>query len=254
MRLEFCVACNSKTDLHQHHLVPRVLGGPDAQENLITLCKDCHHKMHRLQERGLLNQATLAEVGNWLSLAEGRTPNHGGTNTYSEHQAEAADKFAESCREHVEMFLRECAPNNRPTFAKLARYLTLRGVPNRMGSTTWAAGQVYDLIGRLKIDWMAMKNANRLEVMQTAKDRNDRLRVEGLVRDKAALILVAPHIQAYVDLAKAPPPAVWIAAKLNEIQHVDDLGHAWTATRVRKAYERNGISIKQVPNFDQTHN
>lgn len=45
-----CQHCKGKTKdsrLHAHHIVFRSNGGSDEHENLITLCKICHDKLHR---------------------------------------------------------------------------------------------------------------------------------------------------------------------------------------------------------------
>ncbi len=41
-----CQLCGAKQDLHLHHIVPRSKGGVDRPENLITLCSECHSKVH----------------------------------------------------------------------------------------------------------------------------------------------------------------------------------------------------------------
>lgn len=44
-----CQYCKGKTKdsrLHVHHIIFRSKGGSDEQENLITLCKTCHDKLH----------------------------------------------------------------------------------------------------------------------------------------------------------------------------------------------------------------
>lgn len=46
MRLDFCVSCGTKENLHHHHLFPRVLGGSDEETNLITLCEFHHGLAH----------------------------------------------------------------------------------------------------------------------------------------------------------------------------------------------------------------
>ena len=44
---DHCVACGDRGNLNQHHLLPRSLGGPDTDDNLITLCGACHAKAHQ---------------------------------------------------------------------------------------------------------------------------------------------------------------------------------------------------------------
>lgn len=42
-----CQNCKAKnTTLHAHHIIYRSNGGSDDESNLITLCKDCHNKVH----------------------------------------------------------------------------------------------------------------------------------------------------------------------------------------------------------------
>lgn len=44
-----CVACGIAHNLHQHHLVPKSLGGVDDEHNCITLCGSCHAKVHSIK-------------------------------------------------------------------------------------------------------------------------------------------------------------------------------------------------------------
>lgn len=41
-----CATCCSHKNLEIHHRVPKVLGGDDSPNNLITLCEICHHAVH----------------------------------------------------------------------------------------------------------------------------------------------------------------------------------------------------------------
>jgi phage terminase large subunit GpA-like protein len=63
MKLKFCVACGTKDDLQHHHLVMRSEGGSDDDENLITLCTACHHKVHERQMNGTYNHGELVRAG-----------------------------------------------------------------------------------------------------------------------------------------------------------------------------------------------
>lgn len=36
--------------LDLHHIIPVSEGGTDAPENLMTVCRDCHKKIHKAQE------------------------------------------------------------------------------------------------------------------------------------------------------------------------------------------------------------
>jgi HNH endonuclease/Homeodomain-like domain len=46
MKTDTCVACGVRDALHHHHLTPRIEGGSDDDTNLITLCEDCHGRIH----------------------------------------------------------------------------------------------------------------------------------------------------------------------------------------------------------------
>jgi hypothetical protein len=37
-----CVKCRRRSRLEVHHVIPVVYGGNDLEENLITLCRECH--------------------------------------------------------------------------------------------------------------------------------------------------------------------------------------------------------------------
>lgn len=43
---EKCMECNEYGSL-VHHVIPKVLGGADHPDNLITVCKKCHMKIER---------------------------------------------------------------------------------------------------------------------------------------------------------------------------------------------------------------
>jgi 5-methylcytosine-specific restriction endonuclease McrA len=42
-----CQACGSMQHLQVHHLKLRSQSGGDEEKNLITLCAECHARMHR---------------------------------------------------------------------------------------------------------------------------------------------------------------------------------------------------------------
>lgn len=42
-----CRSCRSRNALHVHHVVFRSQQGDDAEENLVTLCNQCHDAVHR---------------------------------------------------------------------------------------------------------------------------------------------------------------------------------------------------------------
>ena len=45
-----CQGCGeTDTELHAHHIVPKSDGGSDRMDNLLTLCKPCHERIHGYQ-------------------------------------------------------------------------------------------------------------------------------------------------------------------------------------------------------------
>jgi len=42
-----CQTCGSMQTLHVHHLKFRSQAGGDEEQNLITLCEECHTRIHR---------------------------------------------------------------------------------------------------------------------------------------------------------------------------------------------------------------
>lgn len=42
-----CQHCGGMENLQVHHIQPRGRLGNDEENNLITLCADCHEKLHR---------------------------------------------------------------------------------------------------------------------------------------------------------------------------------------------------------------
>jgi hypothetical protein len=71
IRLSFCAACgdDNPDHLHQHHLIPKALGGTDDEPNLITLCAICHGKIHDIE--GDLNHKSLVKAGQARAIARG---------------------------------------------------------------------------------------------------------------------------------------------------------------------------------------
>jgi len=41
-----CQFCGAMTNLEVHHLQFRSHSGEDTEENLITICQDCHSRVH----------------------------------------------------------------------------------------------------------------------------------------------------------------------------------------------------------------
>ena len=63
MKHDYCVACGIRKQLHHHHLVPKSRGGSNDQTNLITLCVDCHSKIHGVNN-SLINLSAITREKN----------------------------------------------------------------------------------------------------------------------------------------------------------------------------------------------
>ena len=136
-----CCNCGNKAE-QVHHIVPLALGGNDCLGNLISLCEECHAKVHG---RKSCNHSELTKAG--LQRARQRGVKLGGTG--GTHAALAAstkarkaraDKFIEDLRPLIDQMMREG--------------LTLRAMVDRMNSNgiaapkggKWGVGQVQRLV------------------------------------------------------------------------------------------------------------
>ena len=41
-----CQFCGNRRNLQVHHILPRSQSGDDTEENLTTLCSECHDQVH----------------------------------------------------------------------------------------------------------------------------------------------------------------------------------------------------------------
>ena len=69
MKLDFCVLCGTTENLHHHHVIPKVKGGTDDQDNFITLCEKHHEMIHNIQQCD--NFFELARLGRERAMARG---------------------------------------------------------------------------------------------------------------------------------------------------------------------------------------
>jgi hypothetical protein len=229
MRMTFCVACGtSNGQLHHHHMVPRVLGGPDTADNMLTLCAPCHDKMHRLQVKGLLNMDTLVEIGKLLAVADGRLSNTAGANLTSASAHDLAQARAEECREIAEDFITEVGAT--ATMHGLALRLEQAGMMTPQGKPTWTNTTVYNLIGRLGIDWVKAKRSARAGDKLSARHRHEQ-RVSAIETERSR---VKPIFDAFISEYKAvagqEPPISLTLAKINE-----QTGVNWSRTKLTSA-------------------
>ncbi|MYM65409.1 hypothetical protein GTP45_01000 [Pseudoduganella sp. FT55W] len=60
-RAKKCNYCEATTNLHQHHIMPVLLGGTNDGFNLLTVCKAHHHMLHGIHERA--SHSNLTKIG-----------------------------------------------------------------------------------------------------------------------------------------------------------------------------------------------
>ena len=62
-----CELCGSKRGLESHHIIPKVCGGDDSEENLICVCQRCHTI---LTPRALLTKLGLKKKRELIIIAD----------------------------------------------------------------------------------------------------------------------------------------------------------------------------------------
>jgi len=60
-----CLECKSTKDIHQHHVIPRIMGGTVT----VPLCAECHGKIHNLNFR---DHSILVKKGLKKAKKEGK--------------------------------------------------------------------------------------------------------------------------------------------------------------------------------------
>ncbi|MBR2870643.1 MAG: HNH endonuclease [Clostridia bacterium] len=51
-----CILCNSSNAMPNAHFIPRSAGGLGIEENIVTLCLDCHRKFDQTTLRPILRE------------------------------------------------------------------------------------------------------------------------------------------------------------------------------------------------------
>jgi hypothetical protein len=79
MRYNFCVVCGEDKIIHQHHFVPKYLGGGNEEENMLTLCPTHHYLLHQYMQ-GIFtkeNKIKASKVDTSLSSPAKEKPKQG---------------------------------------------------------------------------------------------------------------------------------------------------------------------------------
>lgn len=143
MRTDHCVACGEqdKTTLEHHHLIPRSLGGCDDDKNIITLCAQCHGKVHGINRSK--NHKMLTMLG--LQAAKNRGVKLGSPDAKRAAEIARAAKFKKAVNraENIAPIIRVImAEDAKASFSKIARILETRAVKTPNGGAKWQAVQV----------------------------------------------------------------------------------------------------------------
>jgi hypothetical protein len=140
-----CLLCDSITDLHIHHVKPRLLGGTDDDSNLVTVCKMHHELLHSTDHA--TSTSTLTKIG--LAKARERGVLLGNRTNLKEAQAKGvaavkakADAFALRARGAIQA-LRKVGM----TFSAIAEHFNLLGVPTAKNGI-WHGKTVSNILTR----------------------------------------------------------------------------------------------------------
>jgi len=60
-----CVLCGSIYGLPEAHYIPRSRGGLGIEQNIVTLCRDCHRRLDQTTQREELLERVKAHLEIW---------------------------------------------------------------------------------------------------------------------------------------------------------------------------------------------
>ena len=83
MRFDYCVVCGEKLIVHQHHFIPRSMGGSDEDTNMLSLCPTHHYWLHKMMYSNT-NRKKVEKVEQTLSKEELQKVQKEGTNIFLE--------------------------------------------------------------------------------------------------------------------------------------------------------------------------
>lgn len=136
-----CNTCGLVCDeLQIHHILPRALGGTDIPTNLVSICLDCHSKIHGKS----MAHSTLTKLGLERAKAAGKKLGgyREGHTKHHEQIKKNADEFAKSVGDRI-VKLRQ----DNKTFAEIAAIFNYEKVPTRLGGA-WYGTTVRNILTR----------------------------------------------------------------------------------------------------------
>ncbi len=81
-----CNLCGGKGELQEHHKLPRVMGGDDSSDNLISVCLPCHGTLHERPES--FSSSELTKLGIRKSHAKRKTDYRVAYSYWKDNEAE----------------------------------------------------------------------------------------------------------------------------------------------------------------------
>jgi hypothetical protein len=131
-----CVDCKNNGLIHNHHVVPRALGGTYT----VPLCEYCHTKVHdKNMTTSALTKAALA-----ASKAKGtKLGTHG--KVLAVEQKKKADQYALS----MSILISEVQQDGHKTLRAISDELNRRGIPSARGGK-WSYTTVHRVQKRLR--------------------------------------------------------------------------------------------------------
>jgi len=59
---ESCYFCGSEEQIESHHILPQRFGGPDDDENLVDVCRDCHEKIEKVYDQSFWSKIEISKA------------------------------------------------------------------------------------------------------------------------------------------------------------------------------------------------
>ena len=129
-----CPCCHTEVDtLHKHHILPKVLGGVDAESNIINCCELCHGKIHG---RDMVHHSVLTREG--LRKAKARGVKLGGARPNNQARHDAVKALADAKAKEIKPMIEQCR-NDGLSYRKIADKLNEANVPTAQGGKWYAS-------------------------------------------------------------------------------------------------------------------
>ena len=126
--MHICSCCHTEVYiLHRHHILPKVLGGVDAESNIIKCCEECHGKIHG---RNMLNHRELTLKG--LRQAKARGVKLGGARPEAEARHAAVKREADQNALRVSKIILQSREGGQ-TYRAIADHLNQLNVATARG-------------------------------------------------------------------------------------------------------------------------